>query len=239
MKIQKWIKSLFDVVHKNWQHHSPSKHINFKAEFSNETECWHIYAAPVLQEVFGGPDDGKQVWPGFIFDFGEFSRSEGVSVIEQAFMSVCSQCNEHPKNVVKGRFDGHNFYLHIYLEPSSDSDVVEIVDVTKEKTYLKVNSNEEQQDVSQKSSRKLWKATADFSFSAENLAALFVSQTKHWYEDSKNSLYGKKDKAYNAILGFLNGNKPSELDFEMQYVLSKFEKEWIDPTSGMFEVQTS
>jgi hypothetical protein len=137
-KIPNWISQLYECVYRHWNHHSPCKHINLKTDWSRDTKCWHITAAPVYQEILGGEKDGEKVWAGFLFDMGDFSRDEGVWIQEQAFMSLCSECTEIPKIMVKGKFRGHNFYLHLLLEPPKDSEIVEVIDTLKKEVREKI-----------------------------------------------------------------------------------------------------
>lgn len=134
----KWIERFYNTIYRHWQHHAPCEHINLRSEWNKETRCWHVNAAPVWQEILGGEDDGKKVWAGFLFDFGDFSRAEGVWVQEQAFFSVCEECTPHPKTLTKGKFQGHNFYLHLSLEPPTDSETAEVIDTIKQEIRCKL-----------------------------------------------------------------------------------------------------
>lgn len=129
--IPKWIERLFDLIHKHWQYHAPCSHVNMQA-FQDESHMWQIKAAPVFQEVYGGDDDGKRVWAGFLFDTGDFSREEGVWIQEQAVASYCQECTEYPKLMLKGKFRGHQFMLHLFLEPIADTATVEMIDTIKQ-----------------------------------------------------------------------------------------------------------
>lgn len=137
-KMPKWISSFYKIIHKHWRHHSPCEHIMLMSKWDAETKCWHINAAPVWQEILGGEDDGKRVWSGFFFDFGDFSHEEGIWVQEQAFMSVCSECNQFPKTMTKGKYRGHTFYLHLCLEPQ-DTESVEVIDTIKKEIRNKTD----------------------------------------------------------------------------------------------------
>jgi len=137
-KQPKWIELFYKKVYDHWEHHAPCEHVNMKAEWNQETKCWHIHTAPVWQEILGGEDDGKRVWAGFLFDFGDFGREEGMWIQEQAFMSVCSECTPNPKTVTKGKFRGHNFYMHLFLEPPEDSESVEVIDTIKQEIREKL-----------------------------------------------------------------------------------------------------
>jgi hypothetical protein len=124
----KWVARLIDRIHRHWQYHAPCKHINVQALWDEAYRAWQVKAAPVFQEVLGGEDDGKRVWSGFVFEMGEFSRTPGVWIQEQAVASYCNECTPYPKLMAKGKFEGHPFLLHVYLEPIADTQTVEIID---------------------------------------------------------------------------------------------------------------
>lgn len=131
-KLPRWTKRLFALIYKHWQYHAPCLHINLQAYFDYENKVWQIKAAPVYQEVYGGDDDGKKVWAGFIFDIGDFSKENGVWIQEFAAASYCQECTEHPKLMAQGKFQGHNFHLHIFLEPVAESEAVEMIDTLQQ-----------------------------------------------------------------------------------------------------------
>lgn len=126
--LPKWTDKLFVLIHKHWQYHSPCEHINIKIFFDEEKKLWQVHAAPVFQEVFGGDEDGKKVWAGFLFDIGGFSRETGVWTQEFAITSYCNECSDHPKMMLLGKFQGHQIYLNIFMEPIAETEVVEVID---------------------------------------------------------------------------------------------------------------
>jgi hypothetical protein len=127
----KWVSKVIFLIHKNWHYHTPCKNINNKVFFDEYRNTWQIEMAPVYQEVYGGNEDGKKTWAGFIFDVFDFSRENGVWVQEYAIASYCKDCNENPKIMMKGKYRGRNFYLHILLEPSPETGISEIFDVIR------------------------------------------------------------------------------------------------------------
>ena len=129
--LPKWLDKLTRLIDKHWQHHGPCQSINFKTYRSDQ--AWMICAAPAYQEVYGGDQDGRQVWTGFIFEAGEFSRESGLWIQDFAVGSHCADCNSYPKMMFKGKFQGHNVFVHIMLEPDKESPTVEILDTIKQK----------------------------------------------------------------------------------------------------------
>jgi hypothetical protein len=129
--LPRWVQKIIYLVHKNWNYHAPCLNINSRASFDKVQKVWQIEAAPVYQEVFGGNEDGKKVWAGFIFDIGDFSKENGVWVQEFAVASYCNECNEHPKLMIKGKYKGHRFLLNVFLEPVPTTKIAEIIDVIR------------------------------------------------------------------------------------------------------------
>jgi hypothetical protein len=122
----KWIEKLFALIHKHWLYHAPCIHINITACY--DQKIWHVKAAPVYQEVYGGDDDGKKVWAGFGFDLGSFGKESGVWLKKQFVYSFCQECSEYPKLIVLGKFQGHPISLEVYLEPVVETEPVEFID---------------------------------------------------------------------------------------------------------------
>jgi len=130
--LPRWTEKLFALIHKHWQYHAPCVHINIQAFFDHDNKAWQVKAAPVYQEVYGGDDDGKKVWAGFVFDVGDFSRETGVWVQEYAISSYCQECTQHPKLIARGKFQGHQFFLHVFLEPVAETEAVEMIDTIQQ-----------------------------------------------------------------------------------------------------------
>lgn len=128
----RWVQKLFKLIAKYWRHHGPCKSISFVARYLPDSLAWEIEAAPVHQEVFGGEQDGQNVWTGFIFEAGEFSRETGLWLQDFAVASHCAACCPRPKMLLKGKYRGHNVFVTIRLEPDKDSDAVELLDTIKQ-----------------------------------------------------------------------------------------------------------
>ena len=129
----RWVKRLFKLIAKYWRHHAPCKSIQFDARYLADSLAWEIEAAPAYQEVLGGEQDGQQVWTGFIFEAGEFSRETGLWLQDFAVASHCAACCPRPKMMMKGKFRGHNVFVTIALEPQEGSEPAELLDtITRE-----------------------------------------------------------------------------------------------------------
>jgi hypothetical protein len=137
----RWVQKLFKLIEKHWHYHGPCKSISFDARYSPDVRAWEIEASPVRQEVYGGEQDGQQVWTGFIFEAGEFSKESGLWVQDFAVASHCAVCCHRPKMMFKGKFKGHYVFVNIALEPDRDSGATEFLDTIKRE----VRPNEETQ----------------------------------------------------------------------------------------------
>lgn len=140
-KIPKWGQKLFETVEHYWNHHGPCNHINFNLEYNSELKLWNAMFAPAFQEVFGGEDDGKTVWTGFLFEAGKFSRLTGVEIQDWAIASACKDpdCIAIPRVMIKGKYKGHKIILQIWQEPPKDTEPLEIVDVAAKEIRNKNN----------------------------------------------------------------------------------------------------
>ena len=193
-----------------------------------------LKAAPVYQQIYGGPDDGKKVWVGFSFDIGEFGRVPGVKVLNQMVASYCDECTSCPKNILQGEYNGHLFLLHIMLEPDQNSPIVEIVDHLKkeirEATPDEVFQSEENElepvppelvhDIMQAKEKKnackkaRWIPKSKYrqfvskdEFTDEELIDLFIDKTMYWYTDKKNGLFGWQNCVKEYLTKILSGVK--------------------------------
>lgn len=129
----RWVQRLFKLIEKHWRHHGPCMSIHFDARHTPENEAWEIEAAPAFQEVFGGEQDGQQVWTGFVFEAGEFSKETGLWLQDFAVASQCAACCPRPKVMLKGKYRGHNVFVTIRLEPEKGTEPAELLDtITKE-----------------------------------------------------------------------------------------------------------
>lgn len=145
-KTPNWTQRLFETVFSCWSYHTPCKCINFQAWKDDELNVWQIKAAPVFQELYGGEDDGKKIWSGFLFDMGNFSKQPGVWIQEQAITSVCAECSNYPKLIAKGRFENHEIMLEVFLEPIVETEVKEIINTITNEIQENINSDNEEED---------------------------------------------------------------------------------------------
>ena len=128
-----WFDTIREAIEANWQHHGPCSKISVTSAQDDVTGEWRIVAAPVFQEVYGGEDDGKTVWTGFVFDASDFLAHtlfsvHGLHINNVAVKSYCAQFTAVPMLVMQGRIHGERISLHILLEPIVGSPVVEMID---------------------------------------------------------------------------------------------------------------
>ena len=124
------IAGLRQAVENHWQHHGNCHHLNWLV-VERDDDVWQIEVAPIFQEVFGGEDDGKNVWIGFELDLSGLFAEPGVFALEFGAVSYCIDCNATPIIGVRGRYQGVPFVMKLHLEPIPDSDPVEIIDTIK------------------------------------------------------------------------------------------------------------
>lgn len=118
--VPKWIDRIYRILPQYWQYHQPCKTLDMGCFFDENTGIWNLKVAPVFQEVVGGECDGRKVWSGFVFNIGNFGKAEGVWIQEQIAFSSCNECNPTPKMLVLGKYRGHRFNLHVFMEPLAD-----------------------------------------------------------------------------------------------------------------------
>jgi hypothetical protein len=131
------VQRLFKLIEKHWHHHGPCKSICFDSRYSPDSLAWEVEAAPAYQEVFGGEQDGQQVWTAFIFEAGEFSKESGLWVQDFAVASHCAVCCHRPKMMFKGKYRGHFVFVNIMLEPDKNSEAIELLDTIKQEVRPK------------------------------------------------------------------------------------------------------
>ncbi len=124
-----WFDQFRRVVEKCWDHHGPCGSVRLDSALDVENGLWLLRAAPVFQEVFGGEDDGKQVWTGF--EFHAFRLMRAMTVWGVSATSCCSDCNPTPTITIQGSYRSHTIRLTICLEPIPGTPVVEIIDTLK------------------------------------------------------------------------------------------------------------
>lgn len=128
-KFPSWLPRLSKAIDHCWHNHGPCAHIHFR--YSKKPGYWHVIAAPVWQEMYGGKNDGSIVWTGFVFEVSDFLRLPGVFIEKFAVATKCGGCSQYPKYMAKGKYRGHPVLIEIYLEPIEGSDTVEIIDTLK------------------------------------------------------------------------------------------------------------
>lgn len=139
----KWLRKVLDLIHTSWHYHDNCNNVMMRAAWEEENNYWHIQAAPVFQEVYGGDDDGKQVWAGFVFDIGEFGERDGVWIQKYAISSYCHHCSPSPKLMILGKFRGHQFFLTVFQEPVQEVGTTEIIDTINQEIRDKPESEEQ------------------------------------------------------------------------------------------------
>ncbi|MGE3406432.1 MAG: HEAT repeat domain-containing protein [Pirellulales bacterium] len=120
-----------EAVRGHWNYHALSEQVCWKAE-QDEKGVWQCEITPVMQDIFGGEDDGKRVWSGFEFHLSGFSHEPGVELLDYGAASRCDDDTPIPFLGIEGRYYGESFVLRVGLEPLPNAEVREIVDVVRQ-----------------------------------------------------------------------------------------------------------
>lgn len=120
-----------EAVRGHWNYHALSEQVCWKAE-QDEKGVWQCEITPVMQDIFGGEDDGKKVWSGFEFHLFGFSHEPGVELLDYGAASRCDDDTPIPFLGIEGKYFGESFVLRVGLEPLPNSEVREIVDVVRQ-----------------------------------------------------------------------------------------------------------
>jgi hypothetical protein len=109
---------LRQLVEKHWQHHSACSQILWHSKEMPDGATLLCHAAPVLQEVYAGAQDGEICWTAFTFDFSGFGNEFGIEIEAIKGQSVCPHCDfDTPFVGVRGRLNGESFDLFLHLAP--------------------------------------------------------------------------------------------------------------------------
>lgn len=133
----KWISKLYALIYNSWEYHAVCDHINLRSIWIPEGQLWAINAAPVFQELYGGLEDGKKIWTGFVFDLNNFSQENGIWIKQTAVGSFCEECQTTPFLEIVGKYRGNRFIIKIHMEPLPDSEAVEIIDTIESTIGIK------------------------------------------------------------------------------------------------------
>lgn len=120
-----------EAVRSHWNYHALSEEVCWRAE-QDERGVWQCEITPVMQEIFGGEDDGKRVWSGLDFHLSGFSHEPGVELLDYGATSRCDEDTPIPFLGIEGKYFGESFVLRVGLEPLPNSEVREIVDVVRQ-----------------------------------------------------------------------------------------------------------
>ena len=98
-----------------------------------EDEVWQVEIAPPFQIVYGGAEDGKQVWTPFEFNIAGFLDDPDIELVQECgAMTYSFQDNTLPFIGIAGSYRGKQFALRIYLEPDPSTKPIEIVDTIQD-----------------------------------------------------------------------------------------------------------
>ena len=124
------IASFQEAVEKHWKHHANCNHLSW-GYVERGDGVFKIEVAPIFQEVYGGENDGKKVWPGFEIILSDLFAEPGIEVDGFGVVSLCQDCNPTPIILFKGKYQGNRFVMKLLLEPAPNSEPVEFIDTIK------------------------------------------------------------------------------------------------------------
>ena len=118
------------LVERHWHHRSVCGQVYWIAQWQTELELLRCHAAPVLQEVFGGEDDGQIHWTAIWFEFDAFGCEPEIEIQAIKGTSVCIPCDfVTPFVAMRVELNGEPFELLIHLAPIPTSPPLEILDM--------------------------------------------------------------------------------------------------------------
>ena len=127
------IEDFRDVIRSHWVYHGLCNMMNWSV-FLRDDGVWQIEIAPPFQIVYGGAEDGKQVWTPFEFDIFDFlAEPDVVEVSRCSAMTYSLKHDVQPFIAIVGIYRGKPFAMRIHMEPDPQTTPIEIVDTLQDK----------------------------------------------------------------------------------------------------------
>jgi hypothetical protein len=108
---------LHRAVERHWDHSSPCMSIHWSADEADGVLAFE--AAPCIQEILGGADDGSRVWSAFTFDVSGFTAEPDIEIERITVESACNACCRMAAVSIHGRIQDRPFVLRLFQEPIS------------------------------------------------------------------------------------------------------------------------
>jgi hypothetical protein len=124
---RRWLRQLIEAVSGCWEWHALalSPGVRYRRPQAKD-DGWEVWVYPAVQEVVGGPHDGKTGWCGFDFDVSRLLEG-----FEAGQVSARTRLGKDPPElVVDGLFRGQVVLLHLCLEPPEQVEATEVIDLT-------------------------------------------------------------------------------------------------------------
>jgi hypothetical protein len=138
----KWLQRVLDICWENWQYRAPSARFAIKIDRNPKLKVWEIWAAPCVQELYGGAKDGEKFWPPFIFDVSSFTAHDDITITSMAVGSTCTTDDNfsRPQLMLRGKLQhgkrSYKFFLRVLLEPDKNIEPMEIIDTIKQEVRV-------------------------------------------------------------------------------------------------------
>ncbi len=108
---------LHRAVERHWHYSNPCLCIHWSADEADGVLTFE--AAPCIQEILGGADDGSRVWSPFSFDATGFATEPSIEIERVTVESACNACCRMAGVSIHGHFQDRPFVLRLYQEPIS------------------------------------------------------------------------------------------------------------------------
>jgi hypothetical protein len=106
---------LHRAVERHWHYSNPCLCIHWQVDEADGVLTCE--AAPCIQEILGGGDDGCRAWSPFAFDVIGFTAEPDIEIEQVAFESLCIEYSRMPGLTIRGRFHAQPFALRLHEEP--------------------------------------------------------------------------------------------------------------------------
>jgi hypothetical protein len=120
------------AVERHWHHRRRSNHIHWSCRLQPDEQGCFIETAPVIQEIYAGEHDGAVTFAAFMFDLDEFFKESGLVVETSYLTSLHVDDGTPPYFAIEGTYWNVPFILKMQLEPMSESEPVEVIDMLNE-----------------------------------------------------------------------------------------------------------
>ena len=123
-----WAKELIEAVSECWEWHAPALRIGFSCRNpKRKGDCRKIWIYPPVQEIVGGPLDGRTIWSGFDLDVSRL-----LTRLKATHIRVSTRTPHNPPAlIVWGMFQGRELVIRFCLAPPDGAATTEVIDIIR------------------------------------------------------------------------------------------------------------